>query len=118
MIYVDLVKMGLIEKDLIETDSISKESMEMDIIEERELDCEEKSKQAIRKSPWKIYYVKGVCRNKYGTIKECVESDPNNYQYAALRLKSKNVDIAIFFLEQGGSFSLISKHLRNIKNLE
>ena len=26
-----------------------------------------------------------------------------------------NVDLALFFLEQGGSFSLISKHLRKIK---
>ena len=26
-----------------------------------------------------------------------------------------NVDLTLFFLEQGGSFSLISKHLRKIK---
>ena len=48
-------------------------------------------------------------------MKECVESDPNPYQYATLGLKNKNVDLAIFFLERGGSFSLISKHLRNNK---
>ena len=45
-------------------------------------------------------------------MKECVESDPNTYQYATLSLKNKNVDLAIFHLKQGGSFSLISKHLR------
>ena len=28
-----------------------------------------------------------------------------------------NVDLAIYFLEQGGSFSLISKHLRKNKKL-
>ena len=28
-----------------------------------------------------------------------------------------NVDLAIFFLEQGGSFSLISKHVRKNKNV-
>ena len=28
-----------------------------------------------------------------------------------------NVDLAIFFLKQGGSFSLISKHLRKNKNV-
>ena len=44
-------------------------------------------------------------------MKECVESDHNTYQYATLHLKNKNVDLAIFFLERGGSFSLISKHL-------
>ena len=36
--------------------------------------------------------------------------NPNFYQYATLRLKH-NVDLAIFFLEQGGSFSIIFKHL-------
>ena len=46
---------------------------------------------------------------------ECVKADPNTYQYAPLNLKNKNVDLAIFFLERGGSFSLISKHLRNEK---
>ena len=46
-------------------------------------------------------------------MKECVESDPNIYQYATLHLKNKNVDLTIFFLERGGSFPLISKHLRN-----
>ena len=41
---------------------------------------------------------------------------PNTYQYATLRLKH-NADLAIFFLEQGGSFSLISKHLRKNKKV-
>ena len=50
-------------------------------------------------------------------MKECVESDTNTYQYATLHLKNKNVDLAIFFIERGGSFSLFSKHLRcNKKN--
>ena len=44
-------------------------------------------------------------------MKECVESDPDTYQYATLLLK-QNVDHAIFFLERCGSFSLIGKHLR------
>ena len=48
-------------------------------------------------------------------MKECVESDPNTYQYATLHLK-QNVDLAIFFVERGGSISLISKHLRNKKS--
>ena len=43
----------------------------------------------------------------------CVEADPDTYQYDTLHLKNKNVDLAIFFLERGGSFSLISEHLRN-----
>ena len=50
-------------------------------------------------------------------MKECVESDPITYQYATLYLKNKNVDLAIFLLERGGSFSLISKHLRNNKKV-
>ena len=32
-------------------------------------------------------------------------------------MKNKNVDLAIFFVERGGSFSLISKHLRNNKKV-
>ena len=44
----------------------------------KELACKEKPKQAIKESP-------------------------NNYQYVTLRLK-QNVDLAIFFLEQSGSF--------------
>ena len=50
-------------------------------------------------------------------MKECVESDPNTYQYATLHLKNKNVDLALFFVECGGSFSFISKHLRNNKKV-
>ena len=46
-------------------------------------------------------------------MKDCVESDLNTYQYATLDLKNKYVDLVIFFLERGGSFSLISKHLHN-----
>ena len=49
-------------------------------------------------------------------MKECVESDPNTYQYTTLHLKQK-VDLAIFFLERGGSFFSISKHLRNNKKV-
>ena len=29
----------------------------------------------------------------------------------------QNVDLAIFFLERGGSYSLVSKHLRNKKQV-
>ena len=44
---------------------------------------------------------------------ECVKADPNTYENATLDLKNKNIDLAIFFLEHGGCFSLISKHLCN-----
>ena len=47
--------------------------------------------------------------------KQAIKENPNTYQYATLRLK-QNVDLA-FFLEQGGSFSLISKHLRQNKKI-
>ena len=50
-------------------------------------------------------------------MKICVEADPNTYQYATLPLKNKNVDLAIIFIGSGASFSLISKHLRNIKRI-
>ena len=40
---------------------------------------------------------------------------PNTYQCATLRLR-QNVDLAEIFLAQGGSFSLISKHLREKKS--
>ena len=83
----------------------------------KDLACEEKVKQAIRGNPWNIYYVSEVFRNKYEIMKECVESDPNTYQDAKLHLKNKNVDLATFFLERGGSFSLISKHFRNNKQV-
>ena len=32
-------------------------------------------------------------------------------------MKNKNINLAIAFLEHGGSFSLISKHMRNIKQV-
>ena len=50
-------------------------------------------------------------------MKKCVESDPNTYQYALLHLKNKNVDFAILFIKSGGSFSLVSKHLRKNKKV-
>ena len=49
-----------------------------------------------------------ACKEK---LKQAIRENPNTYQYATLRLKH-NADLAIIFLEQGGSFSLISKHLR------
>ena len=54
-------------------------------------------------------------KNKYEIILECVESDPDIYQCANFQLKKKNVDLAVFFLERGGSFCFISKHLRKKK---
>ena len=111
MIQKVLIKMGLIEKDLIETDLIQTELIKMDLIE-----VNKKIIQAIRENPWNIYYVSEVFRNKYSVTKECVKSDPNTYQNAALHLK-QNVNLAIIFLEQGGSLSLISKHLRNIEKV-
>ena len=85
----------------------------------KELACEEgEVKQSIRENPWNVLYASGEFRyNKYEIMKEFVESDPSIYQYATLHLKNKNVDLAIFFLKHGGSFSLISKHLRKIKNI-
>ena len=54
-----------------------------------------------------------ACKEK---LKQAIRGNPNTYQYATLRLKH-NVNVAIYFLEQAGSFSLISKHLRNKKRL-
>ena len=71
----------------------------------------------MKENPWNFYYVSKTFRIKYNVMKECVKSDPSTYQYATLHLK-QNVNLAIFFLDRGGSFSLISKHLRNKKNLE
>ena len=56
-------------------------------------------------------------RNKYEIMKEYVKSDPNTHQYATLHLKNKNINLPIFFLERGGSFPLISKHLPNNKKV-
>ena len=56
-------------------------------------------------------------RNRYEILKEYVKSDPNTYQHATLRLENKSVDLVIFYLERGGSFSLISKHVRNNKKV-
>ena len=50
-------------------------------------------------------------------MKECVEADPITYQYATLPLKNKNFGLAIFFLERDGPYSLVSKHLRNNKQV-
>ena len=69
----------------------------MDEEKKIELVCEEKIKQAIRENPWNICYVSQVIRNKYEIMKECVESDPNTYQYTTLHLKTESVDLAINF---------------------
>ena len=50
-------------------------------------------------------------------MEECVESDPNTYQYATLHLKNENVDLAISFVDRGGSFSFFSKHLPKKKKV-
>ena len=47
---------------------------------------------------------------------ECVEAAPNTYEYGTVRFK-ENVGLAVFFLEHGGSYSLVSKHLRNTKQV-
>ena len=52
-----------------------------------------------------------ACKKK---LKQAIRESPNTYQYAILRLKH-NVDLATYFIEQGGSLSLISKHLRKNK---
>ena len=54
-----------------------------------------------------------ACEEK---LKQAIREYPNTYQYATLRLK-QFFDLAIFFLDQGGSFSLTSKHLSNNKEL-
>ena len=75
--------------------------MKMDLVK-KELVCKEKVKQSIRENPWNICYASEAIRSKREDMKECVEADPNTYEYATLRLK-QNVGLAIFFLERGGS---------------
>ena len=82
-----------------------------------ELACEETVNQSIRENAWNMYNASEVFRNKYEIMKECLESDPNTYQYATLHLKNKIFVLAIFFPERGGSDSLVSKHLRNNKQV-
>ena len=62
----------------------------------KEIACEEKVKQAIRGTPRNIYYASEVFRNKHEIMKECVESDPNTYQYGTLHLKQQNVGLVFF----------------------
>ena len=87
-------------------------------IRNKELACEENVKQFIRENFWTIYHASGEFRNKYEIMLKSVEADPNTYQYANLQLKNKNVDLAIFLLERGKSFSLISKHRQKNKKLD
>ena len=54
-----------------------------------------------------------ACKEK---LKQALRENPIIYQYATLRLK-QNVDLAIFFVEQCGSFSLVSKHLLENKKV-
>ena len=56
-------------------------------------------------------------RSKCEIMLECVKADPNTYEYSTLHLKNKNIDLPILSLERGGPFSLISKHLRNKKQV-
>ena len=77
---------------------------------------EDKVKQEIRKSPWNIYYAHDKFKNTFEIMKECVELDPNTYQYSSLHL-IHNVELALLFLRKGGSFSMMNKHLRNNKTV-
>ena len=70
----------------------------------------------MRKNRWNICYANDNFKNSFDIMKECVELEANTYQYASLNLK-QIVELALFFLRQGGSFSLISKHLRNDKKV-
>ena len=90
---------------------------ERGFIRNGELACGEKVEQSFRENAWNIYHASAEFRNKHKIMLECVKADPNTYEYANLLLKNKNIDLAIFFLERGGSFSLISKHLRYIKQV-
>ena len=62
----------------------------------------------------------GYNRNKElaykGKLKRAIREKRNTYQNATSRL-TQDVDLATFFLEQGGSFHLISKHLRKNKKV-
>ena len=82
----------------------------------KHLVCEAKGKKALRENPWNIYSASEAIRGKYAIIREFVEADPNTYEYATLRL-NQNVGLAIFFLERGGSYSFVSRHLRNKKQV-
>ena len=71
------------------------------------------------------YNKKGINENGYNRdrelackekLKQIIRENTYTYQYATLRLKN-NVDLAMFFREQCGSFSLISKHLRKFKTV-
>ena len=80
----------------------------------KKLVTEDKVKKAIRKNPWNNYYALDKFKDSFEIMKECVEFEPNTYQYASINLKN-NVELALFFLRQGGSFSLINKHLHKLE---
>ena len=87
----------------------------------KELVCEEKIKQAIRKNTWNFYYASEVFRNKYEVMKECVKPDPKTYQYATLQLEP-NVNLAIFFLSEAAKkpkkYKILPHRLRSCKEDE
>ena len=92
--------------------------MKMDMIVDRnkEMVCEEKNKRSIGENPWNVYYACEPIKSKFEILKVFLEADPDTFEYAILRLK-QNVGLAIFFLERGGSYFLVSKHLRNKKKV-
>ena len=89
---------------------------ERGFIRNKKIVCGEKVKQAIKENPWNICYASDVFKNNFEIMKECVELEPNTYQYATLHLK-QIIDLAMFSLKRGGSFSLIINHLRNNKKV-
>ena len=76
----------------------------------------DKTRKATKEDCWNIFYAIESVRDNYELIKECVENEPNTYEYASPKLKN-NIDLARLFIEKGGSFNLLNKNLRSNKSL-
>ena len=76
----------------------------------------DKAKKAISKNPWNIYYANEIVRDNYELIKECIEMEPDTYKYASPNLKN-DIELAKFFIQNGGTFDLLDKNMRDDKSV-
>ena len=75
-------------------------------------DTEKKIKLALKMKPWNIHCAKDNYSNSFEIMNKCLQCEPNTYQNSSPEFTS-NIQLALLFLRQGGSFSLLNRHLRN-----
>ena len=104
-------------KEGFDKDGFNKEGFDKDGLDrEKKLADPVKVREMINKNPWYISYVSESARNNYEIMKECIVKEPKTYKYASPKLKT-NINLAKTLLLRRGSFNLLSRNIRNNKEI-